>query len=396
MKQTYKLKQKKEHSKFLTMKKKQFFALSLCFSFLLAVLQPYSSFATEQVYFTAANDSLLPLDAATMPVWVDGQIYVPYHAFDYSTSGINIGTHATYHASGGTVTVYNLGNTLTFNTNTGECYDQRSKVNYPYKVVYRRGVPFLPVAGVCNFFNLGYSYQKTDYGYLLRLKGKDTVLSDDRFIDAASSMLYSMLQTYKGTLETPTPAPTVLPTPQVETPLEEEVEEEELVVTPFLLGVDVLDYNVALWDSLGERESKAIFFFNLEQLESQGNLLRQLLGLGHSIGLKVSGDSIEEIEEEILSCNALLAQQARTSSSIISTNSSWHKALEEKGYILWKGTDSTSIQSANSLVNGLTIGSVMEYITLEQTELTLRNWNAFLHLATEKGFILQVPSEDKL
>lgn len=392
-----------------TMKYNKFLAFFLIFATLSTLLPSTlpSSLANENIYFTATNDEMLPLNAATMPAWIDGQLYVPYTAFDKESSGTDIGTNATHSSTLGTVTVYNLGNSLTFDLATGHCKDQRTGINYPYKAVYRNGIVFLPVAGVCNFFGLTYTYQKTEYGYLLRLKGSHVVLSDARFIDAAENLMISMVKEYQqqmtpqtSTVVTPdvavTPEETTADPNESEEEVEVEEKEEETPETPLIFAVDMIDYNVTLPQLLSNAGISAIFFFTPEQLENQGNLMRSLLGKGHSIGLEVSGDTLEEVKQQITTGNDLLLQQTRTTTQILSTGSQWNQDLTAIGFHLWQGGDAKVISNANTILNSLTADGNLQYLTLEQTESTGENLLLFLRLLTEEGFVPLVPLENLL
>lgn len=375
------------------------------FSTLLPSMLP-TALANETIYFTAINDEMLPFNLSTMAAWIDGQLYVPYTVFDKESSGTDMGTNATHSSAQGTVTVYNLGNSLTFDLSTGHCKDQRTGISYPYKAVYRNGIVFLPVAGVCNFFGLTYTYQKTDYGYLLRLKGSHVVLSDARFIDAAKNLMSSMVKEYQQqttTQPTTTVTPEVSvtpedPAPDLEETTEEETieEEEELTETPLIFAVDMIDYNVRLPELLSNAGISAIFFFTPEQLENQGDLMRSLLGKGHSIGLEVTGDSLDEVKSQITTGNQLLLQQTRSSTQILSTGAQWKHDLEVEGYHLWQGGEAKAISSANNVLNTLSPNGTLQYLTLEQTEATGENFLLFLRLLTEEGYIPLVPLENLL
>lgn len=370
-------------------------ATSLSLLFLGGQILPFASHATETVFFTAANDSVLPLDDSTMPLWIDGQLYVPYTVFDANTTGINIGTHSTRNAAAGTATVYNLAHTLMFDLNAGNSVDQRSNLVYPYKAVLRQGIPFLPVAGVCNFFGLTYSYQNTNYGYLLRLKGNNVVLSDSRFIDAADSLLSSMLKDFQQVdlpvVTTPEPEPSPPPAPETA----EEPEAPEIPPTPLVLGIHLHDHNVPLPQALGEVNAKAVFFFTPEQLETEGNTLRYVLGEGHYIGLKVTGETLEEVLEQIDRGNALLFQQARLTTQMISTQTSWQDSLRPLGFIPWMGGDPLPF-TEHALPTVTNLGEGTQYLTLEQTDETLASFSGFYRSLTQKNFVCISPRDTHL
>lgn len=354
-----------------------------------------SSTATETIFLTAINDNMLPLSSSTMPKWIDGQIYVPYTTFDSGTTGLSLGTHATRNTQEGTVTVYSLANTLMFDLSAGHAMDQRTKLIYPYQAIAQNGVVYVPVAGVCNFFNLTYSYQTTDHGALLRLKGNAVVLSDSRFIDAANSLMASMVENYLISYVEPEVAPPQM-TPEPEPEDEEEEELEEIPETFFCLGIDMIDYNVALPSTLSQQGIYVVYFFSVEQLETQGALVRELLGYGHSIGLKVNGDTSSSLMEQIHRGNTLLFQQTRNITAIIQCDPQWYSTLQTEGYLPWLGGTAQVLVSASSVLSTLSQGDTTQYLTLEQTEHTMANWSAFVTLFRSNGFIPLLPLESFL
>lgn len=362
--------------------------LGMFFLAMVLFLSFHATYATETVYFTSVNDKVLPLEDKTMPVWIDGQIYVPYTTFDQGFTGTDHGVNASQNSTGTFVTLTGKEGVLTFDIQSQACYDEVSKISYPYKAVMRSGTAFLPVAGVCTFFNMTYSYQNIGYGYLLRIQGANTVLTDSRFIDAAKSLFASMLEEY-------TNPPVIQPTPEPEVE-EEEEEEEELIETPLLLGIDMIDYNVNLPAVLKQRGIFAIFFFYPEQFETQGQLLRTLIGQGHTIGIKVRGSTEAEIREELELANTYFYQQCRMFAQIVSGNSEALSVVASLDYIPWLGGESQTLLSSATVLQSLPVGVRMAYLTLEQTENTAQAFQSFYLLLTEKGFQFQIPREDLL
>ena len=43
------------------------------------------------IYLMAENDQMLDLPLSAMPAWINGDIYVPYTAFDWTVTGVNLG-----------------------------------------------------------------------------------------------------------------------------------------------------------------------------------------------------------------------------------------------------------------------------------------------------------------
>lgn len=73
------------------------------------------------IYLMAENDQMLDLPLSAMPAWINGDIYVPYTAFDWTVTGVNLGvsygqerTETEYK-----FTLYSLNGMLVFDLNAG-------------------------------------------------------------------------------------------------------------------------------------------------------------------------------------------------------------------------------------------------------------------------------------
>lgn len=342
-------------------------------------------YANQTVYFTAANDSLLPLTSSTMPTWVDGQIYVPYTVFNTASTGINLGVNSAYNRTSATVTVYSQGKSLLFDLEAGNSTDQRTQTVYSYRGVIRNGIPYLPVVGVGNFFGLTHSYTNTEYGYLLRIKGKGSVLADSRFIDAASSLMSSQLRNYQQG-ETPATTTPVAPAPN-ETPQEETITP---ISTPFALGVTVGGEGSSLLPILEEHNIKGVFFFTVQQLKDQGDLLRQLIGTGHAVGVEVTATTLPQAQEELDIAHTLLAQQTYTTTAMIQAPSSLWQPLQEEGYHCWPG-EVVVLTSPQQVVSGLSPQGDTLYFTFQED--SAPTLSQFLVLLSLQGGTPVIPTE---
>lgn len=81
------------------------------------------------IYLMAENDQMLDLPLSAMPAWINGDIYVPYTAFDWTVTGVNLGvsygqerTETEYK-----FTLYSLNGMLVFDLNAGTCTDGFSR-----------------------------------------------------------------------------------------------------------------------------------------------------------------------------------------------------------------------------------------------------------------------------
>ena len=125
---------------------------------------------TVEIYLMAENDQMLTLPLEAMPTWIGGSLYVPYNAFDWTATGVNLGvSYGQIQGDGGnSFMLYSLSGTLTFDLNAGTCVD-RSGQQLEMRAVSRNGWIFVPLASVCSYFGLRYSYTPTNYGTLIRI-----------------------------------------------------------------------------------------------------------------------------------------------------------------------------------------------------------------------------------
>ena len=70
--------------------------------------------SAADIYIMAENDQMLDLPLEAMPTWIDGVLYVPYHAFDWSYTGVNLGVSYGQEQNGPRYifTLYSLNGTL--------------------------------------------------------------------------------------------------------------------------------------------------------------------------------------------------------------------------------------------------------------------------------------------
>ena len=97
-------------------------ATALLFAVLLlagTVLPPAA--AADTVYFTAINETILPLSDTTMPFWSDGYLYVSTSAF----SGGGLGIYYSRNTLKQTVVLYTYNHALIFHLDTGTVTDNQ-------------------------------------------------------------------------------------------------------------------------------------------------------------------------------------------------------------------------------------------------------------------------------
>ncbi|MEA4933397.1 MAG: hypothetical protein VB071_07450 [Lawsonibacter sp.] len=373
-------------------------ALILCVVLLLPV--PVS--ATD-IYFTSINDNLLPLTSETMPVWSGGLLYVPYTVFDSNYSGVSLGIYSNYSKNSNSVSVFNLRQMLVFDLNNNSTRNEMTGETYSVRAILRNGRPFLPLNLVCDFFGLSHSYTTTSQGYLVRIKNDAVVLSDAKFIDAAGDLINRRLKEYTQSLNPATPtAPTTPTTPS--TPSTPDDDSTSADVRTYLAFRCQGEDGIAdLLDTLDNSGAYALFLFSPQMLEEESDLVRRILGTGHSIGLLAEGDNLTQTQTLLAQGNRLLEQIAFTRTSVAIVPPDQRSALEKEGWVLWRETMSLS-PSATVGPNTFAYNTVRQlegrtrstYLTLDGDANTARILPSLLRQLDSKHFVVSIPMETKL
>ena len=292
---------------------------------------------TVEIYLMAENDQMLTLPLEAMPTWIGGSLYVPYIAFDWTATGVNLGVSygQIQGDSGNSFMLYSLSGTLTFDLNAGTCVD-RSGQQLEMRAVSRNGWIFVPLASVCSYFGLRYSYTPTNYGTLIRITNGQEWLSTQDFVSTASgdamrTRYYEYLRQLEGdSQETSTPQ-----TPGESTGGETEQEGLPVYLAVQCTGAGGLE---SILDSLGDRGARALFLFRGEALADSADQLRRLVGTGHAVGLSVSGASLETARAELEEGTALLEELAHLRPHTVyleDAAAGVADALEAEGWVCW-------------------------------------------------------------
>jgi hypothetical protein len=359
-----------------------------------------------EINFTSLNDNLQPLTADTMPVWSGGQIYAPYGVFNASSTGVNLGLFSSYSRDTNMITVYGTRNGsyewLIFDLNSGTCWNETTSVAYPARAIVRNGTPYLPVSTVCQLFGLTYSYTaipSVTQGYLLRIKNSAVVLSDSKFIDAASNSISRRLREYNQSL-VPAPDPEPPANPSVTNPVSPSASD---VSTFLALTCQAQADAAGILTALDEAQVFALFLFTPQALQENDALARQILGSGHCLGLLAEGDDLPQTQELLTQGNQLLAQLACARTTIALVPDDQRSALEDEGWICWEQTLALSPSadvSANSFASGAlrSLGQRTQqtYLTLPCSAQTGRVLPSLLRQLKANHFVVSTPLEPML
>lgn len=355
------------------------------------------------LYFTAVNNSVAPLTSDTMPFWSGGTLYVPYSIFDASLNkiGVGLGLYTSYNRDSRTVTIFNLRQMLIFDLNSGTCRDDVTGTTYISRAIMRGGRPYLALSTVCSHFGLEYSYNQLPdipQGYLVRIKSSDTVMSDADFIDAAKNVINNRLREYTQSLNPaestdPGTNPSTPSIPGGNTPAGKDDTAAYLA-----FRCETGEGLTGILDTLRESECCAVFFLTPQLLE-EGDLVRRILGGGHSVGILAdSGEAARLLEQ-----GGLALERAACTRTTLAYAPGQQESLEEEGWVCWQETvllhpdDTVNPNTfASSAVRRLGKQDQAVCLTLEGGENAARVLPALLRYLDRENYIVSIPMETVL
>ena len=356
--------------------------------------------SAANLYFTGLNDTVAPLTSDSMPFWSGGTLYVPYTVFDSSRNevGISLGLVTSYNRTNQTVTFYNLRQILTFDLNTGNCRDELGGAVYSSRAIMRNNKPYVALNMVCSFFGLEWSYHQLPYipqGYLVRIKNADVVLDDGSFIENARDLINNRLRDYTQSLssaETTDPAP-VQPSPPPEV-------DSSSTATYLAFRCESGQGLPGILDALDRAGHYGAFFLSPQVLEEEGDLVRRILGTGHSVGILAEGEEVRSLLEQ---GSLALERAAQTRTTLAYVPAGQRAALEQEGWVCWRETLSLAPSGtvgpntfANSVLDRLGDRRRTVYLTLEGGTDTARVLSTLLRRLGDSRYSIAVPMETRL
>lgn len=264
--------------------------LSLLLSVLmLCTLLPPRASAAPTLYFTAVNDRMCDLSDETMPFWQNGLLYVAGATVDGPD---DLGIRYSYNQEKSVAILYKGQRVLYCDLTAGTMENNRTGEQYAGLPIVRSGMVFFPITALAKMFDLKYSSTKIAYGYLLRIRDDNAVLSDEYFIDAATDPIQKRYAQYErahaaAEQENETPA-------QVETP----VRRDDLTVY-LLLPAANGSMLTQLLSTLENYQSHATLLLTPELLESAGDGVRRAAATGNAVALCISAETADEVLAQI-------------------------------------------------------------------------------------------------
>lgn len=264
--------------------------LSLLLSVLmLCTLLPPRASAAPTLYFTAVNDRMCDLNDETMPFWQNGLLYVAGVTVDGPD---DLGIRYSYNQEKSVAILYKGQRVLYCDLTAGTMENNRTGEQYTGSPIVRSGMVFFPITALAKMFDLKYSSTKIAYGYLLRIRDDNAVLSDEYFIDAATDPIQKRYAQYErahaaAEQENETPA-------QVETP----VRRDDLTVY-LLLPAANGSMLTQLLSTLENYQSHATLLLTPELLESAGDGVRRAAATGNAVALRIDAATAAEALAQI-------------------------------------------------------------------------------------------------
>lgn len=302
----------------------------LCYflaALMLVSLAPARTDASATVFFTAVNEQLLPLNDETMPFWSGGVLYIPSTAVDST----DLGTHFSLSRDRATAVVYKMRNAITFDLTAGTC-ETSSGASYSTGAVVRGDVVFLPLDLVCRFLGLEYSYTRTAYGYLVRMRSETYALSDERFLNAASSLMSQRYAQYMRAHSSDGSDPSAPPGGSAQ-PAQTQEPTAARTIFPVFDSTDAeRSAQVLSLFSAGQ----AAFLFSPQALGESGDLLRRLASGGGVIALRIDASGgTEDALRRIEDANRALWNAANVKTRLVRLDGASEEtvsAVEASGY----------------------------------------------------------------
>lgn len=380
---------------------KRWIAALLCAVLLVVGVPSARAITVEDVYFTAVNISLLPLSANTMPIWVDGQIYVPASVFDKQQTGADLGVALSRVGAKNTVILIAERKNMIFNLTAGTCMDEHDDPIANCKAVVRKGIAFLPLGRVCEYFGLEDSYTHTRYGYLVRIKTPGARLTDDEFVEAAELLMQTRMKDF---IQANTPPvipdkpnlPDIPQVPDDPEPVEPPANRVRLYLAFRCESGEGVE---RILNSLDRHQVKGLFLFTPEQLAAQDGLVRRAVGQGHTVGLLAEENPQETLDRG----NALLNRIAYTAATVAAVPEGQRAGFEERGWICWNQTaDGRPRQGERSAAYVQRIARMLDgrsrtiYLTMDDGAATASALNAMLDEFERREFTVVTPLESRL
>ena len=277
-------------------RRKRLLSLLLSVLMICTLLPPRAS-AAPTLYFTAVNDRMCDLNDETMPFWQNGLLYVAGATVDGPD---DLGIRYSYNQEKSVAILYKGQRVLYCDLTAGTMENNRTGEQYAGSPIVRSGMVFFPITALAKMFDLKYSSTKIAYGYLLRIRDDNAVLSDEYFIDAATDPIQKRYAQYERAH-----AAAESEQPETPPPVETPTRRDDLTVY-LLLPAANGSMLTQLLSTLENHQSHATLLLTPELLESAGDGVRRAAATGNAVALCISAETADEALAQIERGNAAL------------------------------------------------------------------------------------------
>lgn len=331
-------------------------ALALCALLAAGVFWLKASAAGGPVYLMAVNEKVLDTTPENMPAVMGGTLYVPYTMLSIRDSGINLGVSALYSTTRRTVLVSNGQIGVVFDIQNNTAQDLQ---NNPVaaRAMVRNSMIFVPIDWLCSYFGtISCSRVRTPYGTLIRVTNGAVVLRDPDFVDAAGSQLEEKQRNYLNSITQVTVPPTG-PTAQPPGPSPSGAPSAPPLRAEVLLALRWGEQGAELAAQLEGRGERALILFPWDALAENDGAVRRVAAAGHTVGLLLTGETVEDCVEQAAAGRKLLAEIARCPALTVSApalDQEGRKALAQEGWAVWTpGLLGEDFRAGTALVRAL-------------------------------------------
>ena len=270
-------------------RRKRLLSLLLSVLMLCTLLPPRAS-AAPTLYFTAVNDRMCDLSDETMPFWQNGLLYVAGATVDGPD---DLGIRYSYNQEKSVAILYKGQRVLYCDLTAGTMENNRTGEQYAGSPIVRSGMVFFPITALAKMFDLKYSSTKIAYGYLLRIRDDNAVLSDEYFIDAATDPIQKRYAQYERAH-----AAAESEQPETPPPVDTPTRRDDLTVY-LLLPAANGSMLTQLLSTLENYQSHATLLLTPELLESAGDGVRRAAATGNAVALCISAETADEALAQI-------------------------------------------------------------------------------------------------
>jgi hypothetical protein len=277
--------------------------------------------AAGSIYFTAIMNELQPLKSGTMPMSINGLLYIPYTFFSSEKLGVYFltGTDKVllYSAAGSKQLTFDVVRSTVFDQDQNQYYIPAQRIN---------GLIYVPVDSVCEFFGLNYSTIICEPAPIIRFLKGTSPFNDPTFASINRTKMLEYYTAYTGTPVSPgaSSSPSSSPAPTYEN------------VTVYLSYYDLAPDGFAkVLDALNVSRYKCCFFLSVGEIAADAELIRRAAGAGHSIGIWLADGTFGEYQE----ASALLFEAAKIRTLLVSAYGDAAETAaataDSKGLVFW-------------------------------------------------------------